>query len=72
LLDNKYSIGPTEDIMKVLYRTKKGKLMDTMARYYIYKETQLDNQINDRNTAKANIIFDTLVHENASRARTTY
>jgi hypothetical protein len=71
LLDNKHSIGSIEDIMKVLYRTRKGKLMDTMERSYIYKETQLNNQINDRNTAKPNIIFDTLVHENASRARTT-
>jgi hypothetical protein len=71
LLDNKHSSDPIEDIMKVLYRTNKGKLMDTMERYYIYKETQLNNLINDRNTAKPNIIFDTLVHENPSRARTT-
>jgi hypothetical protein len=71
LLDNKHSIGPIEDIMEVLYKTNKGKLMDTMERYYIYKEMQMNNQINDRNTAKPNIIFDTLVHENASRARTT-
>jgi hypothetical protein len=44
--------------------------MDTMERYYIYKETHLNNQIDDKNTAKPNITFDTLVHENA-RARTT-
>jgi len=45
--------------------------MDTMERYYIYKETHMNNQINDKNTVKPNIIFDTIVHENASRARTT-
>jgi hypothetical protein len=71
LSDNKHSIGPIEAIMKVLYRTNKGKLMDTMERYYIYKETQLNKQINDRNTAKPNIIFNTLVHGNPSTACTT-
>jgi len=30
LLDNKHSIGPIEDIMKVLHKTNKGKPMDTM------------------------------------------
>jgi hypothetical protein len=55
LLDNRHSIGPIEDIMQVLYKTNKGKLMDTMERYYIYKETCLNNQINDKNTAKPNI-----------------
>jgi hypothetical protein len=55
--------------MKALYNTNKGKLMDTMARYYIYKETYMNNQINDKNTAKLNIIFETLIHNNTSRAR---
>ena len=70
-LDNKHSIGPIEDVMDILYKTNKGKLMDTMERYYICKETHMNNQINDKNTAKPNIIFDTIVHENPSRARTT-
>jgi hypothetical protein len=55
--------------MKILYKTSKGKLMDTMERYYIYEEACLDNQINDKNTAKPNIIFETLVHSNTNRAR---
>jgi len=71
LLDNKHPIGPIEDIMKVIYKTNKGKLMDTMERYYIYKETYVNNQINEKNTAKPNVIFETLIHENTSRARTT-
>ena len=52
--------------MKVLYSTNKGKLMDTMARFY--KETCDNNQINDKNMVKPNIIFDTIVHGEASRA----
>jgi hypothetical protein len=46
LLDNKHSICPIEDIMEVFYTTNKGKLMDTMDIYYIYKETHMNNQIN--------------------------
>jgi len=70
LLDNKHSIGPIDDIMEILYRTNKGKLMDTMEKYHIYKETQLNNQINDKNTIKPNIIFDTIVQTNTNRVRT--
>ena len=55
--------------MKVLYKTNKRKLTDTMESYYIYKETYMNNQINDKNTAKPNIIFETLIHNNTSRAR---
>jgi len=36
----------------------KGRYMDTIEKYYIYKETQKNNQINDRNTVKPNAIFD--------------
>jgi len=50
LIDNKQSIGPIEDIMKVLYKTNKGKIMEAVERYYIYKETYINNQINDKNT----------------------
>jgi len=31
----------------------------------------MNNHINDKNTAKPNVIFETLVHENTSRVRTT-
>jgi hypothetical protein len=55
--------------MKVLYKTNKGKLTDTMERYYIYKETYMNNQINDKNTAKPNINFETLIQNNTTRAR---
>ena len=70
LLKNTHSIGPIENIMRMLYSTKKGKLMDTMEGFYIIKETSDNNQINDKNMAKPNIIFDTIVHEEASGAHT--
>jgi len=57
--------------MNLLYTTIKGRLLDTMERYYIYNETRKNNQINDKNTAKPNIIFEKIMQEDTSRAHTT-
>jgi hypothetical protein len=67
LLENGHSTAPMENIMRVLYSTHKRKLMDTMERFYICKETRDNNQINDKNTAN---VFDTIVREEANRAHT--
>jgi hypothetical protein len=71
LLENNHSIGPIESVTDVLYTTNKGRLLDTMERFYIYKETRINNHINDKNTAKPNIIFETIIWEDNSRAHTT-
>jgi hypothetical protein len=41
--------------------------MDTLERFYIYKETKSNNQINDKLTVKANAVFETLVYEDPYR-----
>jgi hypothetical protein len=56
--------------MSILYKTDKGKMMDTMERFYIYEETKNNNQINDKNTVKPNIIFETIVQEHNGRWHT--
>ena len=71
LLENSHSIDPVGIIMKVLYSTNKGKLKDTMEMFYIYKETCINNQINDKNTSKQNIIFEKIFRDDASMAQTT-
>ena len=38
LLDNRHSTGPMNSIMETVYMTKKGKIMDTIERYYIFSE----------------------------------
>jgi hypothetical protein len=58
------------DIMEVVYTTAKGKILDTIEKYYIYKETYHNNQINDKNTIKPNAIFDALVRQASDRAHT--
>jgi len=70
ILENNHSIGPIDSIMKVLYSTNKGILRDSKERFYIYKATHDNIQINDKNMVKPNIIFDTIVCEEASRACT--
>jgi hypothetical protein len=44
-----------------------GKLMGTVEKYYIYKETRNSNQINGENTVKPNIIFDISVRGDTDR-----
>jgi hypothetical protein len=44
LLKNKHSIRRMDDIMYILHVTKRGGLMNTFGRFYIYNETILDNQ----------------------------
>ena len=56
-----------EQIMDIVYITKKGTLMDTLERFHIYDETGRNNQINDKNTVLQNIIFDTILHASADR-----
>ena len=50
-----------EDIVDTVHITSKGKMMDTLEKYYIFRETKLNNQINNKLAIKRNIIFDTTV-----------
>jgi len=70
LLENHNSIGHIDNIMEVLYITKKGRTMDTIEKYYIYKETKNGNQINDKNTIKQNKIYDAVIQGEIDRSRT--
>jgi len=70
LSENHHSIGNTDDIMEVLYITKKGRTMDTIEKYYIYNETKNGNQINYKNTVKQNRIFYVVIQGEIDRSRT--
>jgi len=48
-----------EDTMGIVHVTNKGKMMDTLGRYHIYKETKSNNQINGQLKVKLNAIFET-------------
>ena len=51
------------DIMDTLFFTNKGRLMDAVESFFIFRETKLDNQLNDKLKVKQNIIFETVVRE---------
>jgi hypothetical protein len=53
--------------METLHITDKGRIMDTLERFYIFRETKLNNQINDKLTVKPNIILETTVQEDHHR-----
>jgi hypothetical protein len=62
VIEEGHAFGPMEDIMNI---EKKGKMLDTLEKYYIYKETKMGTQINDKITVQAKPIFEALV-ENKS------
>jgi len=74
LLENRHSIGHIDDIMEILYINNKGRLMDTIDKYYIYKETKNGNQINDKKTVNQNKICDAVIQVETGRSptRNTY
>ena len=47
--------------METVYITKKGHLMNALEKFYIFRETKLNNQINDKLTVKPNAIFDVII-----------
>jgi hypothetical protein len=57
LLDKEHSMDKMENSMDIIHITSKGKMMDTIEKYYVYRETKLNNQINDKFTVQPNIIF---------------
>jgi hypothetical protein len=66
LLENKQLIGPMESVMESVHITNKCRMMVTLERY-IFRETKLNNQINDKLTIKPNIIFENIVHKDPHR-----
>jgi hypothetical protein len=63
-LENGHTIGKMEQIMKIIYIARKGRMLNTLESFYIYKETKAENQINDKLTAKRNEIFKTIIQHN--------
>ena len=58
---------PIEDIMSTIHITNKGRLIDTLERFYIFRETKLGNQINEKLALRPNIIFKTIVQNDPHR-----
>jgi hypothetical protein len=48
LLEENHPLNSTEKTMSILHSTKKGKMLNTAKKFYIYKETNRGNQLNDK------------------------
>jgi hypothetical protein len=61
LLDNGHAIGPINNVTETLNITDKVRMMDILEMFYIFRETTLNKQINDKLKVKSNIIFENIV-----------
>jgi len=50
--DEGHAFGPMVDIMDIIHIEKTGRMLDTVEKYYIYRETQNGSQINDKLTVQ--------------------
>ena len=62
VLGEGHSFRPMTNIMDIIHIEKKGRMLDTLEKYYFYRETQYGNQINDKLTFQKNSIFETLIY----------
>jgi len=53
--------------MSIIHITNKGRLMDTLGKFYIFHEAKLDHQTNDKQAVRPNIIFETIVQKDPHR-----
>jgi len=67
LLENRHAIGTMNDIMDTLFFTNKGRLMDAVESFYIFRETKLNNQLIDKLSVTHNIIFESILREDPHR-----
>ena len=56
-----HAFGSMSDIMDVVQIACKVRMLDTLERFYIYRETKLGIQINDKLTVQSNPIFEALL-----------
>ena len=61
VLEEGHDFGPMEDIMEIIHIANKGRLLDTLERFHMYRETQLGSQINDKLTTQSNPIFEAII-----------
>jgi len=59
--DEGHAFGTLNDVMDTIQILNKGRILGTLEKFYIYKETQSGNQINDKFTVQKNPIFEALI-----------
>jgi hypothetical protein len=49
------------EIMEVIHVAKKGRMLNMLEKFYIYRETKHGNHINEKLTGQPNLIFEALL-----------
>ena len=53
--------------MDTLHIAKKGRMLDALEKFYIFKEAKAGNQLNDKLTIQANPIFEAVIQNTPYR-----
>jgi hypothetical protein len=61
VIDEGHSFGPMNEIMEMTHVAKKGRMLNTLEKFYIYRETKHGNQITENLTRQPNPIFEALL-----------
>ena len=54
-------------ILSTIHITNKGRLMDTLEKLHIFRETKLNNKISNKLAVRTNIILETTVQKDHHR-----
>jgi len=54
VIDEGRTFGPINDVVDTIHTANKGIMLDTLEKFYIYKETQSGNQLSDKLTVQKN------------------
>jgi hypothetical protein len=57
--------------MDIAHTTNKGRMLDTLEKFFVYRETKRSNEFNDKLTVNPNVTFEALVHKDPHEEHTT-
>ena len=60
-LEHSHTFGPIQETMQILQYQDKGAYLNTIEKYYIYKEFSTNNHLNDEANITPNKIFDAVL-----------
>ena len=60
VIEEERNFGPMNEIMEVIHVAKKVRMLDTLEKFYIYKETKCGIQISDKLTIQSKTVSEVL------------
>jgi hypothetical protein len=61
LIQNRYTLHSIENCLTILHHQKKGRMLNTIEQFHIYKAAKTGNHLNDHYTDTHNAIFETVL-----------